>query len=121
MVFEVNRSSYRYWKGRSKAIDPDRARLEEQVLSVHAASKGSAGARTIAQTMSNTGAPLSRYRATGLMKALNLVSCQQPKHSYKKATKEHVKIPNTLARGFDVSKPDQIWCGDITFIWTGQQ
>ena len=121
MVFEVNRSSYRYWKGRSKAIDPDRARLEEQVLSVHAASKGSAGARTIAQTMSNTGAPLSRYRATGLMKALNLVSCQQPKHSYKKATKEHVKIPNTLARGFDVSKPDQGWCGDITFIWTGQQ
>jgi transposase InsO family protein len=31
MVFEVNRSSYRYWKGRSKAIYPDRARLEEAI------------------------------------------------------------------------------------------
>jgi putative transposase len=23
--------------------------------------------------------------------------------------------------GTDVSKPDQVWCGDMTFIWTGQQ
>lgn len=55
MVFEVNRSSYRYWQGCSRAIDPDRARLEEQVLSVHAASKGSAGARSVAHVMSKAG------------------------------------------------------------------
>jgi len=88
---------------------------------VHEASKGSAGARTIAQTLTNDGVSLSRYRATGIMRKLSLVSCQQPKHKYKKATKEHVEVPNTLAREFDVSRPDQVWCGDITFIWTGQQ
>jgi putative transposase len=91
------------------------------VVDAHKASGGSAGARTIARIVTNNGDSLSRYRATKLMKALDLVSCQVPKHNYKKATKEHVTIPNTLARQFNVSTPNQIWCGDITYIWAGSQ
>lgn len=30
-------------------------------------------------------------------------------------------IPNLLDRKFDVETPDQVWCGDITYIWTGQR
>jgi putative transposase len=30
-----------------------------------------------------------------------------------------VAIPNTLERQFAVCQPNQVWCGDITFIWTG--
>jgi putative transposase len=41
------------------------------------------------------------------MKKLDLVSCQLPKHAYKKATQEHVAIPNTLDRQFAVTGPDQ--------------
>ncbi|MCE9688682.1 DDE-type integrase/transposase/recombinase, partial [Shewanella sp. AS16] len=48
-----------------------------------------------------------------------LVSCQQPKHAYKKADREHVEIPNHLARQFQVTEPNQVWCGDVTYIWTG--
>lgn len=53
------------------------------------------------------------------MKQLELVSCQVPKHSYKKADQEHVAIPNKLDRQFTVSKPNQVWCGDVTYIWIG--
>lgn len=65
------------------------------------------------------GIPLSRYRASRLMKVLELVSCQLPNHSYKKAEQEHVAIPNKLDRQFTVSKPNQVWCGDVTYIWIG--
>jgi putative transposase len=55
------------------------------------------------------------------MKQLDLKSCQQPKHAYKKATKEHVQIPNHLDRQFTPAAPNTVWCGDVTYIWTGQR
>ncbi|GAA0794863.1 Transposase InsO and inactivated derivatives [Marinobacterium sediminicola] len=55
------------------------------------------------------------------MKELGLVSNQLPKHAYKRADKLHVAIPNALDRQFVVGKPNQVWCGDITYIWTGQR
>jgi transposase InsO family protein len=28
--------------------------------------------------------------------------------------------PDLLARRFDVEKPDRVWAGDITYIWTAE-
>ena len=67
------------------------------------------------------GVPLSRYRATPLMKELKLVSCEIPSHGYKKANQEHIAILNRLDREFAVAEPNKIWCGDVTYIWTGQR
>ena len=71
--------------------------------------------------VSQDGIDLSRYRARRLMKDLGLVSCQLPKHAYKKVLQPHVAIPNHLNRQFDVDEPNQVWCGDVTYIWTGQR
>jgi len=71
--------------------------------------------------VSAKGVPLSRWLASKIMKDLNIVSCQQPEHRYKKATKEHVDIPNHLDRQFAVTEPNQTWCGDETYIWTGKR
>ena len=65
--------------------------------------------------------PLSRYRAGRLMKKLGLVSCQTREHRYKKASNEHVETPNELARQFNVEAPNRVWCGDVTYIWTGNR
>jgi len=54
------------------------------------------------------------------MKESSLVSCQQPKHCYKRAVSEHLAIPNKLNREFNITKPSQVWCGDVTYIWTGK-
>tara|TARA_B110000908_G_scaffold15109_1_gene17265 strand:- start:664 stop:1038 length:375 start_codon:yes stop_codon:yes gene_type:complete len=67
------------------------------------------------------GVPLSRYRATPLMKELKLVSCEIPSHGYKKANQERIAILNRLDREFAVAEPNKIWCGDVTYIWTGQR
>jgi putative transposase len=91
----------------------------------HRLSNGSAGARTVAAIVTNDDeahtVSLSRYRATRLMKKLELVSCQIPKNAYKKASQEHIAIPNLLDRQFEVTEPNQAWCGDVTFIWTGHR
>lgn len=55
------------------------------------------------------------------MKELEISSCQLPIHSYKKVNQEHVVIPNKLDRQFTVSKPNQVWCGDVTYIWIGNR
>jgi putative transposase len=102
-------------------MTPEMAKLHSQVKEVHRQSNGSAGARTVAIMATNNGYPLSRYRAGNIMKKLELVSCQLPKHAYKKATQEHVAIPNTLDRQFAVTEPDQSWCGDVTYIWAGNR
>ena len=84
-------------------------------------SRGSAGARTLAEMLTQNGVPMSRYRAGRLMKYLNLSSCQPGKHQYKNACQEHTCLPNLLERQFAVPEPDRVWCGDITYIWAGNR
>lgn len=120
-MFGVHRSSYKYWATRTTPCPKEKAELAATVKSIHRESNGSAGARTIAEIATQRGTPLSRYRATKLMKELALVSCQLPKHAYKKAKQEHVEVPNLLSRQFAVTEPNQVWCGDVTYIWTGKR
>ncbi len=120
-AFEVHRSSYKYWAKRSHRVDPGKVHEMTIVKAIHRESNGSAGARTIATISSARGHALSRYRATGIMKRLGLVSCQLPKHAYRKAAQEHVEIGNHLNREFTATRPNQVWCGDVTYIWAGNR
>ena len=56
-----------------------------------------------------------------LLKELGLVSCQLLVHRYKRGGHEHIAIPNHLGRQFAVTVPEQVWCGDVTYIWTGKR
>lgn len=96
-------------------------KLKSLIKEVHTASNGSAGARSIADMVTAQGVKLTRYRASKIMKLLGLVSCQAPKHRYRKASQEHVAIPNHLSRQFAVTDPNQVWVGDVTYVWTGQR
>ncbi|UUK77548.1 IS3-like element IS911 family transposase [Escherichia albertii] len=120
-VFGVHRSSYRYWKKRPEKPDGRRAVLRSQVLELHGISHGSAGARSIATMATRRGYQMGRWLAGRLMKELGLVSCQQPTHRYKRGGHEHVVIPDYLERQFAVTGPNQVWCGDVTYIWTGKR
>ncbi len=45
------------------------------------------------------------------------VSKQPGSHAYKQATVERPDIPNRLNREFATEHPNQVWCGDITYVW----
>ena len=60
---------------------------------------------------------IGRFKVRMLMREMNLISKQPGSHAYKKATVERPDIPNVLNREFAVASPNQLWCGDITYIW----
>jgi putative transposase len=64
---------------------------------------------------------IGRYKVRSLMKEAELVSKQPQPSPYKVAQQERPNIPNHLKREFNVLQPDQVWCGDITYVWAGQK
>lgn len=116
-VFSIHRSSYKYNIKRK----PTAKKIKEEVIvkSIHRLSKGSAGARTISEIAKGYNVELSRYRVGNIMKRIDISSSQRRKHSYKKAEQAHSTIPNSLNRKFNVLTPNKVWCGDVTYIWAG--
>lgn len=55
------------------------------------------------------------------MEKLGLRSRQPSAPKYEKASNEHLAVPNILNREFNVKAPNQIWCGDVTYIWIGKR
>lgn len=120
-MFGVHRSSYKYWAGVDRKPTVDQIHLKSKVREAHTLSGGSAGARTVASMVTTAGTQTNRYMAGKLMNEMGLVSRQQPKHAYKKCNTEYVAIPNTLNREFEVTQPNHVWCGDVTYIWIGNR
>ncbi len=82
-------------------------------------SRDSAGSRALMSMMRELGYQIGRFKVRNLMKEAGLVSRQPGVHRYQVARSERPDIPNLLAREFDVQQPNQVWCGEITYIWAG--
>lgn len=118
-VLSVHRSSYRYWSKPTKVIGPQRLKLIAELKRWFGLSGGSAGQRSLVTLLAEAGFNTSRWLVRKLMKQAGLVSRQQRAHRYAKAEKAHLSIPNVLNRQFQPSQPNQVWAGDVTYIWSG--
>lgn len=95
--------------------------LRSKVSELFTKSRGSAGSRTILGMMRDEHVEIGRFKVRRLMSELGLI-CKQPgPHAYKQATIERPDIPNILNREFEPTGENQSWCGDITYIWTGNR
>ncbi|MBV2129708.1 IS3 family transposase [Arsukibacterium indicum] len=116
-VFDVPVSSYYEHKQLSKQINVERLEQRSKIKELFKASRHSAGSRTLLGMMRELGYEIGRFKVMSLMREAKLISKQPGPHRYKTAQVERVDIPNHLDREFDVSAPDSVWCGDITYIW----
>ncbi|HHK2171745.1 TPA: IS3-like element IS222 family transposase, partial [Pseudomonas aeruginosa] len=116
-AFDVARSCYYVHRLRRRRVDARRVALRSQVNQLFSQSRGSAGSRSILGMLREEGVTIGRFRVRRLMRELCLVSKQPGSHAYKQATVERPDIPNRLNREFATEHPNQVWCGDITYVW----
>ncbi|HCL3745347.1 TPA: IS3 family transposase [Pseudomonas aeruginosa] len=116
-AFDVARSCYYVHRLRRRRVDARRVALRSQVNQLFSQSRGSAGSRSILGMLREEGMTIGRFRVRRLMRELGLVSKQPGSHAYKQATVERPDIPNRLNREFATEHPNQVWCGDITYVW----
>ena len=120
-LFDVPPSTYYEREGKKRHIDAERIRQRAVVTQLFNASNGSAGQRTLVTQLAVLGMVLGRYKVASLMSEAKLVSRQPGPHKYKTGGAVHQLVENKLQRQFNVQAPNQVWCGDITYVWTGKQ
>jgi putative transposase len=119
-VLGVRRSSYYAWKQRQ----PSKRQQEYQRLIPIAQradkeSKGTYGARRIAQEIRKTGVPCGRTKAATVMDLAKIKARQKKKFKVTTDSQHNLPVsPNLLDREFTVSEPNRVYAGDITYIWT---
>lgn len=120
-VFGMARSSYRYARATAQKQRVCRDAIKVRLRAYHQQSRGAAGSRTLTALLKSEGEAIGRYKVRRLMKEAAIVSKQPPRHAYKIAKEASVIALNHLQREFTVSAPNQVWCGDVTFIRSGTQ
>jgi len=117
----MSRSTYNYHRQHANRVDPERERLKAKVVELHEASRNAAGSRTISAQLKQQGESVGRYKTRRLMKEAGVQSKQPGAHRYKIADKESSIAKNHLNRKFTVEKSNQVWCGDVTYVWAGTE
>jgi len=121
-MFKVSKSGYYDWLGRA----PSKRVMESEAISsvirdVHEDSFGSYGAPRIKVELGKRGYHISRPRVARIMRANNLFAKRKRKFRTTTHSKHNYPIaPNILDQDFTVSRPNQVWVSDITYIKTKQ-
>lgn len=95
------------------------AALDVEIKAIHAESASRYGSPRVHQQLKRKGRRVSRKRVEARMRALGL-QAGRPKR-FRRTTRSnprHKYADNILARRFHWERPNQAWCGDVTFIWT---
>lgn len=120
-TFEICRSSYYHYRHRRQHIHRERLELRAKVRELFTRSRNAAGSRSLVWMLAAEGIQAGRYKVRQLMREAGLHSKQPGQHRYRVANDERPDIPNRLNRQFQPARANQVWCGDITYIWTGKR
>jgi len=106
----VNRSSLYY---DAVPTDPEELALMRRIDELHL-KHPFYGSRKMAQELSKEGDPINRKRTQRLMRVMGIESVA-PKPNTSRPAPEHAIYPYLL-RNLEISRPNQVWATDITYI-----
>jgi putative transposase len=123
-VFDVSRSGFyaSVQRQAAPAMHRDEVALRARVQAIHGETRQSYGSRRMAKQLQADGFTVGRYKARRVMHQAG-VAVRRPRQRHPVTTdsrQRHAVAPNLLARQFDVAQPDQVWAGDITYLWTAE-
>ena len=118
-VLSVSRSGYRAWL--SRPVNRVKLAFKEAVRICYHAHKALVGAPSITADIKTSGFNVSVRPVGRMMRQLGLRArgCRK----FKRTTDSNHKVgasPNLLDRQFTVTRPNQVWVGDITYICTDE-
>lgn len=119
-VLGVSRSGYLSWKKRLPSNQEIRKQeIKERILDIYNESHQNYGAPKITECLHKEGTAISEKTVGNYMRELGIkaqyikpytITTIQPDFS--------TELKNTLDEQFNPSEPDEVWCSDITYIWT---
>lgn len=120
-VLQVSRSGYYTFCQRARQPDHsiDEPGLVAEVQRIARATRFTYGSRRMMVELQASGSPVGRYRTRMLMRQAQVVVPRRRRGTTTTQSRHaHPVAPNHLARQFTVATPNQVWAGDITYLWT---
>lgn len=119
-VLKVGRSSYYDWKRGRRRLSRSHDGLKVAIREAFQSSRGTYGYRRIYEALQEQAVRGSRKLILRLMNDMELEAAPWKPSPYAAARKaqESIVCPNLLDRQFNPSGRNQVWTGDITYIWT---
>jgi transposase InsO family protein len=124
-ALEVSASGYYGWEQRKSSPGPralEEQQLRTEITRIHQDSRKTYGAPRVQMSLRSRGRRHGRNRIARLMRQEGLVGRQKSRYRLRTTDSNHNQpiAPNRLAQLPKVSRPNQIWAADITYVATAQ-
>jgi len=119
-VIEVSPSGYYAWLNRPESARARaNRRLLNQIREAHRRSRRCYGSPRITRELRAQGLCVGENRVAKLMRAAQIRAKSVRKWRATTQSSHRLAVAeNTLNRSFNVTKPDRVWAGDISYVWT---
>ncbi len=120
-VLQVSRSAYYTFLRRaaSPSGDAQEVALVAEVQRIARETRSTYGSRRMMVELQAGGHAVGRYRTRTLMRKAQVTVKRRTRWTTTTQSRHaHPIAPNHLARQFTVAAPNQVWAGDITYLWT---
>lgn len=120
-VLGVSRSGFYEWRSRiSKPVPPDDTPTRDAIKRIFRQSRGTYGNRSMRNALAKEGIHIGKKRIRRMMAELGLVALPLKPNPYTALNEagENRVCKHRLSRNFTVKRPNRVWTGDITYIWT---
>lgn len=119
-TLEISRNAFYSWKKEYKKRLQKRAKLLIAILHIYWDSKGIYGAPRITIELKKKGINISQSKVAKQMRLLGIESIHTKKFPKKKSsiTAEERALIHNLILELDITRPNQVWTTDITYINT---
>lgn len=119
-LLRVSRNSYYADLNKDKTeSDGERKELLHLIQKLDESSDNTYGSRRMRKALWSLGFNLGRNKVRKLMKEAGVIVKRRKKHKVTTNSKHNQPVyENLVNREFDISMPDQVYVGDITYLWT---
>lgn len=119
-ILGVSRSGYLSWKKRLPSDQAHRkAAMKQRILAIYEESHKNYGASKITECLRREGQKIAEKTVGNYMGELGIQAQYIKPYTVTTIDSDFdSRLKNILDENFNPSRPDAVWCSDITYIWT---